>query len=119
MSYYFEVDGETVWNPALQPGLLFVAVAHRLADVLELPSGLAPGVDDICRVDVAVFGRFVGALHDRYFSSGHKVQRGLLRGVLLPSLVVLERADAPIVPADDGQRALREEALVLARTMAT
>ncbi|SCF30063.1 DUF6086 family protein [Micromonospora chokoriensis] len=117
MSYYFTVSGDDVWDPALRIGHLFVSLADGAAVVLGIPSGLAPSDDDTCEVDPQVFPRFVGALFECYSESRHPVRRDLIRGILLTSLVLLDRGGLEVPPGFRGERELVEAVRLLAKAM--
>lgn len=117
MSYYFEKAGDTLWNPSLQVGKLFVALADAAAGTLQMPSGLSPADNDTCAVEVEVFERFAAALRKTYFSTGSQIHREMIRTLLLASLVMLERAGVVISfepPVED----IRGQLDAVARTMA-
>ncbi|WP_433349664.1 DUF6086 family protein [Micromonospora sp. CA-111912] len=117
MSYYFTVSGDDVWDPALRIGRLFVSLADGAADVLGVPSGLAPSDSDTCDVDPLVFPRFVSALVECYSESRHPVRRELIRGILSTSLVILERGGLEMPPGVQGERDLVEAVRSLAKAM--
>lgn len=117
MSYYFTVSGKDVWDPALRIGHLFVSLAEGAAVVLGVPSGLSPSDDDTCEVEPQVFLRFVGALVECYSSSRHPVRRSLIRGILLTSLVILERGGLDVPSGTEDGEDLMAEARVLAKAM--
>ncbi|MFJ6934840.1 DUF6086 family protein [Streptomyces sp. NPDC101132] len=117
MSYYFESAGDTLWNPSLRIGKLYVSMAEAVGEMLGVPTGLSPRDDDSCQVERVVFTAFAGALHAHYLSARHPVQRELIKGVLLTSLVLQERLGAPLDQDSAENRALREAASALARSM--
>jgi hypothetical protein len=117
MSYYFEVSGGTVWDPSLRIGKWYLSFAESAAELVQRPTGLTPADDDTCAVVVQVFRQFVGGLLDCYGSTQHPVQRGLMRGVLLASLVILGRAGVAIAPKSEREATLLEEVETFARSM--
>ncbi|MGV9993956.1 DUF6086 family protein [Streptomyces sp. NPDC003374] len=117
MSYYFEVAGETVWDPSLRIGKWYLSFAKSAAELVQRPTGLTPSDDDTCAVDVQVFRQFVEGLLDCYGSTRHPVQHGLMRGVLLASLVMLERAGVVLEPKTGREAALLEEVEAFAHAM--
>lgn len=117
MSYYFEVSGETVWDPALRIAKWYLALAESTAGLMQVPTGLTPSEQDNCAIDPKVFQGFVESLYEVYFSTRHPVQHGLIKGLLLTSLVVLERTGTVISPGSEKEKPLWEEKQALARSM--
>lgn len=117
MSYYFEVAGETVWDPSLRIGNWYLSFAESAAELVQRPTGLTPSDDDTCAVDVQVFRQFVEGLLDCYGSTRHPVQHDLMRGVLLASLVMLGRGGVVIAPKSEREASLLEEVETFARSM--
>jgi hypothetical protein len=117
MSYYFEVLGETVWDPSLRIGKWYLSFATAAAELVQRPTGLTPSDDDTCAVDLPVFRGFVESLLDCYASTRHPVQHGLMRGVLLTSLVILKRGGVVIAPKSERGASVLEEAKVFAHSM--
>jgi hypothetical protein len=104
MSCIFEVGEDTVWSPALRVGDLYVRYLREIADMLGVPTGLTAVASDMYEIDVDAYGSLVRKIADLYFSSGHLVLRGLIGGMLGPSVVVLERAGRPLSPQSDEER---------------
>lgn len=117
MSYYFEVFGETVWDPSLRIGRWYLSFAAAAAELVQRPTGLTPADDDTCAVDIPVFRHFVEGLLDCYASTRHPVQHGLMRGLLLTSIVILERGGVVIAPNSEREASVLEEAKIFARSM--
>jgi len=117
MSYYFEVAGETVWDPALRIGMWYLSFAESAANLVQRPTGLTPSDDDTCAVDIEVFRQFVEGLLDCYGSTRHPVQHGLMRGLLLASLVILGRGGLTITPKSEREASLLEEVGSFGRAM--
>jgi hypothetical protein len=51
MSFVFDIDGQTVWSPALRTGQVFVAYAEALAAEQEAPTGFTCIADDMIAID--------------------------------------------------------------------
>ncbi|GAB1641401.1 DUF6086 family protein [Krasilnikovia sp. MM14-A1259] len=117
MSYYFKVAGETVWNPALRIAQWYLSFAERAGELVQRPTGLAPSNDDTCTIEVEVFQQFVEAMLECYASTRHPVQHGLMRGVLLASLVVLKRGGVALDPKSERAASLMGEVETFARAM--
>ena len=96
MSYIFEIDGETVWSPALQVG----AVYHRFVQALEASLGVRAGISefgsDYLVIDRTQLVTFVGAVRE---FSRHPVAAALCTPVLAVTQVMLQRAGVPGDPA--------------------
>ncbi|GGN60296.1 DUF6086 family protein [Streptomyces kronopolitis] len=117
MSYYFEASGHTVWDPSLRIGKWYLSFAESAADLVHRPTGLKPSDDDTCAVDVQVFRQFVEGLLECYASTRHPVQHGLMRGVLLTSLVMLERVGVEMSPKSEREASILEEVETFAGAM--
>jgi hypothetical protein len=117
MSYNVQVDGRTIWDPALRIGQMYLGLVAGASAAIQTPSGLVPDIDDTCEIDIKIFEVFVERLRDWYFSTHHPVQHQLMRGVLQASLVVLERGGAPAVAKNAVEAAFFEEAAALGMSM--
>lgn len=104
MSYVFEVGDETVWSPSLQVGDLYVRFLRETAETLGIPTGLTAIASDMYEIDIDVYEHLVKKLAETYFASRHPVLRGLIEAVLAPSVVILDRADRPLMAATAGER---------------
>ncbi|OPC82262.1 hypothetical protein B4N89_16165 [Embleya scabrispora] len=91
MSCFFDIAGETVWNPSLSAGKLFASAVGNLAQLYGLDSGIVDDSSDTYEIDREVFLSFAERIFDRYFATSHPEYRLLLRGVLVMSLALLER----------------------------
>jgi hypothetical protein len=96
MSYYFEIDGKTVWNPSLRVGLHYLASIQSLSKLEKLDAGMTVTPSDETYFETGQFSEFVAKLLLDYFESGHPVWRLQVEAVLLPALVMLERAGHPV-----------------------
>lgn len=104
MSYVFDVGDETVWSPSLQVGDLYVRFLRETAETLGIPTGLSAIASDMYDIDIDAFEHLVKKLAETYFASRHPVLRGLIEAVLAPSVVILDRADRPLVAASAEER---------------
>ncbi|RXS67668.1 hypothetical protein EST92_27535 [Streptomyces sp. TM32] len=68
-------------------------------------------------MDVPVFRQFVEALLACYASTRHPVQHGLMQGVLLASLVMLERGGVKMSPKSERAAFFLEEVEMFAGSM--
>ncbi|MFE4369818.1 DUF6086 family protein [Streptomyces sp. NPDC056835] len=118
MSYPFELGGETLWDAGFRTGQLYASLARGTAEFLELPSGLTPNDQGGCDVEVESFRAFVEALDGIYSSTGNQVLHGLAHGLLVTSLVLLERAGGEITLTHRYAAALLAEKAAQARVMA-
>ena len=119
MSYIFDVGEDTVWSPSLRVGKLYVTAIESVAKGLRRPTGLVAISEDMYQIDPTIFEAFVKDFLADFLSTNHKVYRELVRGVLLPSLVLLERAGISLEPMGDEQKTLVLHAQDLARSMPT
>ncbi|MEU6205844.1 DUF6086 family protein [Micromonospora musae] len=118
MSYTFRAAGTPIWDPALRVGQLYLGQAEAVAGLLEVPSGLTPRLDGRCDLDPDEFATFVQHLLRFYNRGRHAALSQMLRGVVLVSLVLLDRAGEHPVPHDsETLDALLTEATALDRTM--
>jgi hypothetical protein len=104
MSYVFDVGDDEVWSPALRVGDLYVRFLGEIADMLGMPTGLTAVASDYYKIDIDVYGALVHEILAFYLASPHPVRRRLIEGVLVPSVMVLDRAGRPISPHTDEER---------------
>jgi hypothetical protein len=115
MSCFFEVRGHTVWNPALRVAEIYVAYVRCLEEIYGKPSGLGPIISDTVEIEADVFLEFIRHLMTAMTSSNHMILELELRPVIIPALVMLERAGASAgLP---GIEPLRSEIQTHARAM--
>ncbi|MET7374396.1 DUF6086 family protein [Micromonospora arida] len=118
MSYPFQTAQTPVWDPALRVGQVYLGQARSVAEVVGVPSGLTPLRNGSCDLDPATFATFVDRLLRFYNEGRHPTLAQLLRGVLLVSLVLLQRAGgSPPPPGSAALDALLAEAAALEPTM--
>ncbi|XIE78420.1 DUF6086 family protein [Streptomyces sp. SBR177] len=120
MSYPFAAaDGSgLLWDPGIGVGRTFVALAGQTGDLLGVPTGLMRndriGGSD---VDMVVFQRFTQTLYDQYCNTNNFVLHGIWRGLLLPSIVIVERGGGLIKRKPDEEYGLFEERDAYVRAM--
>ncbi|MEV7294127.1 DUF6086 family protein [Streptomyces microflavus] len=102
MSHPFDLDGQTIWDAGSTSGQLYERLAESAATFLDMPTGLVPNVQGGCDVEPEEFHEFVVGLHDLYSRTNSAVLHGLLKGVLITSLVLLERTGRSL-PLRPGQ----------------
>ncbi|MFG2120831.1 DUF6086 family protein [Streptomyces sp. NPDC048710] len=119
MSYPFEYGDETLWEAGYHGGQLYHALAQGAAGFLGVPSGLTPTPQGSCAVDGEVFQIFVQRLYELYASGSNEVLRELGHGLLVTSLVLLDRTGGRIAVRPEDTAALDEARAALARTMAS
>ncbi|MFJ1756988.1 DUF6086 family protein [Kitasatospora sp. NPDC088134] len=107
MSQYYELGGETLWNPSNGASRLFLRQVAVFEEELGLPSGIGPMEADECRIDPVAFGVFARALLARQRQIRHAVMRALTEGFLLTVLALAERSgievfEEPSAPASSG-----------------
>ncbi|MFF2859002.1 DUF6086 family protein [Streptomyces rubiginosohelvolus] len=117
LSHPFDFDGRTVWDAGSSSGRLYEDMARAAAESIGLASGLVANDQGGCDVDAVVFQRFVTGLYDLYALAGNPVLSGMLRAVLVPSLVLLERTGGRLAlrPADED--ALQADRATAVRSM--
>jgi hypothetical protein len=116
VSYVFDVGDETVWNPSLRTGRLFVGLTRYLAELTSRPTGLNAVANDMYEIEVKPFRILVNAVYEDFRSTDHLVYRGQLRGWLLTSLVLLDRAGGPL-PALGDEPELQQDLTGYAKAM--
>jgi hypothetical protein len=104
MSYIFDVNGVTVWSPALEVGEAYV----RCALALGAAFGVEPGFDviseDMVDLDLDAFQGFADRLGTIAAKAhGQVVLHDLIDAVLAPSLVMLERAGVSLDLLEDAR----------------
>lgn len=93
MSFVFEIDGETVWSPALRVGQAFVGCAQALGQVAGVSPGFSFSAEDMIEIDAPQLEAFANALtHMSRSPAPHRVLENLTDAVRVPCLVMLERA---------------------------
>ncbi|GAA3985070.1 hypothetical protein GCM10022384_36800 [Streptomyces marokkonensis] len=112
MGYPFQATdrSRTLWDPALRVGQAYVALAREAGELHGMSTGLTEnerlGGSD---VDLAVFQQFTQGLYDRYCATNNFVLHGLLRGLLLPSIVMLEKGGGSITRTPESEDGLLAE----------
>ncbi|MFI6370943.1 DUF6086 family protein [Streptomyces sp. NPDC050546] len=119
MSYPFEFGEKTLWDAGYHSGQLYASLAQGAAGFLDVPSGLTHTPQGGCAVDRDAFQAFVQRLYDRCASTTSKVWWDLARGLLVTSLVLLDRSGGAIVLRPEDASTLDEEKTALARNMAS
>lgn len=105
MSFIFEINGETVWSPALDVGTANASCAQAFSATVGADAGLTSTAEDFLEIDAATFESYVRALLALASNSDHPVMIPLIDAVLIPSLVMRERAGRPIgLGADPAPR---------------
>lgn len=117
MSYPFEHGGETLWDAGYSSGRLYHALAEGAAGFLDVPSGLTHTPQGSCAVDREVFQVFTARLYDLYASTYNETLRELGHGVLVTSLVLLDRVGGRVAVAPRDAVGLDEAKARLASTM--
>ncbi|MFE6749410.1 DUF6086 family protein [Kitasatospora purpeofusca] len=105
------VDGSKIlWYPALRVGQLYVGIATEVGAVLNVPTGLIDnerlGGSD---VELDTFQQFTQAAYDWYCGTNHLVLRGLVRGMLLPAIVMLDNGGGSITRTPEGEADLFDD----------
>ncbi|NEC89015.1 DUF6086 family protein [Streptomyces sp. SID12501] len=98
---------------------MYASLARGTAEFLELPSGLTPNAQGGCDVDPMAFRSFVERLYRTYSATDNELLHGPAHGLLLTSLVLLDRAEGSIPLRPEHEDAFTREKAALARSMAT
>lgn len=102
MSFVFDIDGETVWSPALRVGNAFAGCAQALGQAVGVSPGFSSSAEDMIEIDARQLEAFVTALTEILSSSAkHRVLGDLAEAVRVPCLVMLERAGRAVAPGRD------------------
>ncbi|MGW2567539.1 DUF6086 family protein [Streptomyces sp. NPDC001537] len=96
MSQYYEVDGETVWNPGTLSSRLFLEYVRVYEGLLEVPSGLGPMLNDECRIDPPAFEGFVNAVLVWWDRTGSAVIDALAGGFVATLVALAEKAGVEV-----------------------
>jgi hypothetical protein len=70
-------------------------------------------------IEIEAFQTLVNAVYQDFRSTNHPVYRGQLRGWLLTSLVLLQRAGSPLPAIDDAEPGLQQDLAGYAKAMPT
>ena len=93
MSYVFEIDELTVWSPALRTGNIYAGFVNVVEEEFRQGTGFTAIASDMVRIDGPVFARFVNLLLNALDAPNvNSVLAWLLRSILGPSVVMLQRA---------------------------
>lgn len=113
VSQYFDLGGETLWNPSNGASRMFRRHVALFEAELELPSGIGPMENDECQIDPVALEAFVNALLARHRRTGHAIVLALSEGFTATVVVLAERAgisldwarlgSAPAAPFADAQ----------------
>ncbi len=107
MSFIFEIDGETVWSPALRVGQAFAGCAQVLAGSADASPGFSFNGEDMIKIDRAQMMKFaetLAAISER--PGSFRVLAGLAEAIRVPCLVMLERVGEEL--SLDGRVGLSE-----------
>jgi len=92
MSFIFDIDGQTVWSPALAVGTVFAGYVTTCGQVIGTPPGFTWNSSDTVVIDAGEFNAFVGELFRRsHVESRNDLFQSLIGPVLVPSVVMLQR----------------------------
>ncbi|GGW20118.1 hypothetical protein GCM10018980_45560 [Streptomyces capoamus] len=96
MSQYFDLGGETLWNPSNGAARLFLRQVEVFEAELGLPSGIGPMRNDESDIDPDAFAVFVHALLARHRRTGHPVVLALSEGFVGTVVALARRAGTAI-----------------------
>ncbi|MFC7219287.1 DUF6086 family protein [Streptomyces polyrhachis] len=119
MSYPVVLGEDTLWEAGYQSGRMYFFLVQGAAEELQIPSGLVANLPrGECEVKLPAFRSFVQRLYETYSSTRSMHVHGFIDGLLITSLVLLERAGSPLELLPEHEQALREERAAFARRMA-
>jgi hypothetical protein len=106
VSFVFEIDGETVWSPALRAGQAFVGCAEALGKTFGADPGFSFNSEDMVEIDKGQLASFAEVLTQTLGrSAGHRVLTDLIDAVRIPCLVMIERAGLAVSGSHDPNTA--------------
>ena len=91
MSYSFDIDGHSVWTPALRVGTIYVGYVRAVSEAYEVKNGLESVANDTVEIVPEVFGPFIELLTSRLVVTNHSLLRDQLQVVVQPGIVMLDR----------------------------
>lgn len=96
LSYEFETADRTrtLWDAGYHSGRLYLSLAHGAGELLGLPTGLTPNERGGADADLQVFRAFTQGMYDAYCSTSSFIMHDLMRGLLVSSIVMLEKGEA-------------------------
>ncbi|PAZ16964.1 hypothetical protein CLM62_05175 [Streptomyces sp. SA15] len=111
LSYEFETADRTrtLWDAGYHSGHLYVALAQGAGEMLRLPTGLTPNELGGCDVDLETFQAFTQGMYDSYCSTTSFIMHDLMRGLLLASIVMLEKGGGTIVRVPEREAGLLQK----------
>jgi hypothetical protein len=115
VSYVYEIDGETVWSPALRVGQIYEGYIATLSRSLGRPTGFRGNPSDHVMIDPEVFVDFVLRLLSA--TNGHPILAQQIDAVMGPSVVMLERSGTTIHATTPQEARLLDRARMAASSM--
>lgn len=92
MSYLFEIEGKSVWWPALAVGTSYMGALRGLEAAYRVDSGVTDVGGDMVAIDPKKFAAFIQRLVDRVESlTAAAPLHDLMFAVVPPAVVMLER----------------------------
>ncbi len=107
MSYVFDIDGETVWSPALLAGQVYVMFVSSLEQVLQVRAGFSAVADDMVEIDRDQFSAFVDRLMQFDTGGRHPILAETVAPIVAVSLVMLRRSPLGLQEPKSMSEALR------------
>jgi hypothetical protein len=118
MSLYFRMNERTVWNPASDVGRIYTEYVRVLEKIYGHEAGLTDTSADLIEIESQLFTGFANALLGVLGTSNHRILHLELRSVLVPSIVMLQRAGIPS-SVDIGDVEFGKDVELFGRSMPT
>lgn len=86
-----------------------MSLAQGAGELIRLPTGLTPNERGGCDVDMESFQAFTQGMYEKYCSTNNVVMHGLLQGLLIASIVMLENGGGAITRNPSLETGLLED----------
>ncbi|MFH9044798.1 DUF6086 family protein [Streptomyces sp. NPDC017966] len=96
MSQYYQLSGQTLWNPSNGASRLFMSQVTVYQAEVGLPSGIGPMEADECQIDPIALEAFVSALLAWHSETRHAVMATLSEGFVATVLALAEIANIEV-----------------------
>ncbi|MFL4908336.1 DUF6086 family protein [Streptomyces sp. MMS24-I2-30] len=104
-------------GPGAEGGKTLCVPRPGAGELLELPTGLTPNERGGADVDISTFQAFTQGLYDTCCATKNVLMHDLLRGLLLASIVMLEKGGGTVVREPDREAGLLDDHEAYVRRM--